>query len=78
LRKRFLNGGVPALEDRPAGRRRRQRSVEEERIQKLEADLQQTRLDLQAAQLRQEIALTMPHLLPQPAGEGKKTRRRQS
>jgi hypothetical protein len=41
LRKRFLNGGVPALEDRPAGRRRRQPSAEAERIGKLEAELQQ-------------------------------------
>jgi transposase len=78
LRKRFLNGGVPALEDRPAGRRPRKPSAEEERIHKLEADLQQTRLDLHAAQLREEIALIMPHLVQQPAAEGKKTRRRQS
>jgi hypothetical protein len=78
LRKRFLNGGVPALEDRPAGRRPRQPSAEAERIGKLEAELQQTRLDLQAAQLREEIALTMPHLLSKPEVEGKKTHRRQS
>jgi Winged helix-turn helix len=78
LRKRFLTGGVPALEDRPAGRRPRQPSAAEERIDQLEADLQQTRLDLHAAQLREEIALTMPQLLQEPAAEGKKTRRRQS
>jgi transposase len=75
LRKRFLQGGMPALEDRPAGRRPRQPSAAEERIRQLEADLQQTRLDLQAAQLREEIALTMPHLLHPPAVVEKKTRR---
>jgi transposase len=75
LRKRFLPGGVPALEDRPAGRRPRQASAAEQRIEQLETDLQQTRLDLQAAQLREEIALTMPHLLHPPAAEEKKARR---
>jgi transposase len=76
LRLRFLDGGVPALEDRPAGRRPRQVSAEAERIHKLEAELQKTQLQLQAVQLREEIALTMPHLLQQPATPGKKTRRR--
>ncbi|HEV3257184.1 MAG TPA: helix-turn-helix domain-containing protein [Gemmataceae bacterium] len=78
LRMRFLNGGVPALEDRPAGRRPRKVSAEEEQIRKLETDLQQTRLDLQAAQLREEIALTMPHLLQKSVVEEKKTRRQES
>lgn len=75
LRKRFLKGGVPALEDRPAGRPARKPSAEEERIQQLEVDLRQARLDLEAAQIREEIALTMPHLLPKPEVEEKKTRR---
>jgi len=78
LRKRFLTGGVPALEDRPAGRRRRTVSAAEEQIGKLEVELQKMRLELQAVQLREEIALTMPHLLHQPARPEKKTRRRQS
>jgi transposase-like protein len=64
LRLRFLSGGVPALEDRPAGRRPRPVSAEEEQLRRLEAELQEARLDLQAAQLREEIALAMPHLLP--------------
>jgi transposase len=76
LRLRFLNGGVPALEDRPAGRRPRRPSAEDERIRQLEAELQKTRLELQAVQLREEIALTMPHLLHPPAAPEKKTRRR--
>jgi transposase len=71
LRKRFLNGGVPALEDRPAGRRPRLVSAETEQIRKLEDALQQTRLELQAVQLREEIALSMPHLL-QKKGSRKK------
>jgi transposase len=74
LRVRFLKGGVPALEDRPAGRRRRQVSPDEERIHQLEAELQKMQLQLQAAQLREEIALTMPQLLQQPATPEKKTR----
>jgi transposase len=78
LRKRFLHGGLPALEDRPAGRRPRKASAEQERIQQLQTDLQQTRLDLQATQLREEIALTLPHLLHPATAEEKKTRPRQS
>lgn len=78
LRVRFLNGGVPALEDRPAGRRPRQASAAEEQMGKLQSELQQTRLELQAVQLREEIALTMPHLLHQPVAEQKKTRRPKS
>ncbi len=78
LRLRFLTGGVPGMEDRPAGRRPRTVSAEAERIRALEAELSQTRLELQAAQLREEIALTMPHLLQQPTAPEKKTRRRQN
>jgi transposase len=72
LRRRFLTGGVPALEDRPAGRRQRVVSAEAQQLRKLEDELQQTRLELQAAQLREEIALTMPYLLQKPKGSRKK------
>ena len=72
LRRRLLSGGVPALEDRPAGRRRVVVSAEVEQIRKLEDELRQTRLELQAAQLREEIALTMPHLLQRRKGGAKK------
>jgi transposase len=72
LRKRFLKGGVPALEDQPAGRRPRVVSAEAEQIRKLEDKLQQTRLELQAMQLREEIALSMPHLLQKAKGSRKK------
>jgi transposase-like protein len=63
LRKRFLNGGVPALEDGKAGRPRRKITEQTEQLRKLEEELQQTKLDLKAVQLREEIALSMPHLL---------------
>ena len=72
LRKRFLRGGVPALEDRPAGRRQKMISAEAEQIRSLEEELHQTRLELQAAQLREEIALTMPHMLQRRKGGAKK------
>jgi transposase-like protein len=68
LRVKFLRGGLPALEDQPAGRRRRPVSAAEEQIGRLETALGEARLALQAAQVREEIALTMPQLLTSAAG----------
>jgi transposase len=76
LRLKFLRGGLPALEDQPAGRRRRPVSAAEKQIGVLETALGEARLALQAAQVREEIALTMPQLLTKPIGSKKKTRRR--
>jgi hypothetical protein len=47
-------------------------SPEAEEVRKLEEDVQQARLELQAVQLREEIALSMPHLLRKPKGSRKK------
>jgi hypothetical protein len=78
LRLKFLRGGLPALEDQPAGRRRRPVAAATQQIDALAAALGETRLALEAAQLREEIALTMPQLFKRPLGPEKKTRRRQS
>jgi transposase len=78
LRLKFLRGGLPALEDQPAGRRRRPVAAASQQIDALETALGEAKLALEAAQVREEIALTMPQLFKRPLGPEKKTRRRRS
>jgi len=78
LRLKFLRGGLPALEDQPAGRRRRPVAAASQQIDALETALGEAKLALEAAQVREEIALTMPQLFKRPLGPKKKTRRRRS
>ncbi len=63
LRRRTLEESLQRLEPRPPGRRAQERSPEDERIEALEDEVRLLRLDLQAAQVREELALTMPHVL---------------
>jgi hypothetical protein len=68
LRERALAGAAEALEPRPAGRPRApEPSVHEQRIVELERELQQMKVSLRAAELREELALVMPHVLQPPA-----------
>ena len=74
LRRQFLGQAVELLEPRPRGRRSYQPSEPERQLAALQREIVQLKLDLKAAQIREEIALVMPHLLGRRAG-GKKTRR---
>ena len=78
LRLKFLRGGLPALEDQPAGRRRRPVAAATQQIEALQKALGAAQLALRAAEVREEVALTMPQLLRQPVDAEKKTRRRRS
>lgn len=71
LRERALQGALAALEPRPVGRPPKEPDPEAERIAELEAEVQDLKLDLRAAQIREEIALVMPHLR-KPAAEKKR------
>lgn len=62
LRTEFLRDALELLEPRPMGRPVRQQGEDDQRTE-LEAEIQNLRIDLRAAQVREEIALTMPHLL---------------
>jgi hypothetical protein len=75
LRERMLRAALASLEPRPVGRPGRQRAGAEGRVAELEAEVRRLRLDLQAAQIREEIALALPHLLRR-RGWAKKTSRR--
>jgi transposase-like protein len=75
LRERALTGAAEALEPRPAGRPAILRTASDERVAELEEKLEQMKLELHASQVREQIAVLMPHLLL-PAGESKKNSKR--
>ncbi len=62
LRTRVLQEAVEGLEPRRPGRKPKEK-VEDERIEALEAEVAMLRRALKASRVREEIALTMPHLL---------------
>ena len=62
LRKQALEAAVAGLAPRPVGRPRKDADPEQRRIQELEAQVFLLKKDLQVAHLRQELAISMPHL----------------
>lgn len=79
LRERTLQEAATSLEPRKVGRPKKQKSLEQQEIDKLQAELFETKFELQAARLREEIAVVMPHLLRDKSGKRrgeKKGRRR--
>jgi hypothetical protein len=82
LREAALQGTLAAIEPRPAGRPSRATS-EGDQVRALQARVEQLELELEIAQVREEIALVFPHLVqpeaPGPVGSepdrGKKARR---
>jgi hypothetical protein len=68
LRKVALSGAAQALEPRAPGRPASPRPDPE--LEALREEVKELRVDLQAARVREEIAIVMPHLLrPPTAGE---------
>ena len=63
LRNSMLQAALANLEPRPAGRPAAVPDQTTQRIAELERQVQDLRIHLHAAQLREEIALAMPHLL---------------
>jgi hypothetical protein len=80
LRLEAMRGAVAALEPRAAGRPRSEVDQPDPRVAELEAEIRELTLEVKAAHVREQIALTMPHLLeeayeaPPPAQEKKTTR----
>jgi hypothetical protein len=62
LRTSMLQAALHGVEPKPLGRPAQKSSPESERIEQLEEELLDLRVHLAAAQIREEIALTMPHL----------------
>jgi hypothetical protein len=63
LRRRVLAGAMAALGERPAGRPRKREEAAPGRLEALERENEQLRLELHTAEIREEIALVMPHLM---------------
>jgi hypothetical protein len=76
LRQAALEGALAGLAPSPVGRPPKVEPEESSRVDELEREVRDLRIDLQAARVRTEIALTMPHLLRDREGPSKKNRRR--
>jgi hypothetical protein len=64
LREKAFQLALEGMEPGHPGRPRRpSKTQEEQRIEELEAELLETRIDLEASRIREEIAIAMPHLL---------------
>jgi transposase len=72
LRAAVLEAAAQSLEPGRPGRPRRQLDEHDERLEALEDEMQLTRIELQAARLREEIAVSMPHVLRHPRQTKKK------
>lgn len=72
LRRQALQGALAALAPAPAGRPPREAAAAGSRVEELEGEVRDLRLELQSALVRTEIALAMPHLLKGPSGRGSK------
>lgn len=62
MRRHLLEDALQCLEPRPRGRPVPEQP-DDERVARLEAEVQKLRTDLTAARVREELALAMPHLL---------------
>jgi hypothetical protein len=74
LRDRALQAALAALEPRPAGRPARSDVEPGGHVAELEATVRALRLDLRAAQVREEIALLLPQVLRR-GGRAQRARR---
>jgi hypothetical protein len=75
LRDELLQAAVARLEPKPAGRPRQHTPEELARISQLEAQVEHLKVELRASQIREEIALVMPHLI-EPRNKEESRRRR--
>jgi hypothetical protein len=73
LRSQVLQAGLDSLEPRPAGRRPPPPSAE---VQALQARIAELEIELQAARVREEIALTLPAVAQTPVEPAKNSPRR--
>jgi hypothetical protein len=63
LRTRFLRDAVASVEPRPAGRRPEAHEAAPEEVATLRGEVEELRRELEAARIREEVALSMPHLV---------------
>lgn len=63
MRMKALQAALADLEPKPAGRPAKDVPEADRRIAELQARIVELRMDAEAARIREEIALAMPHLL---------------
>lgn len=68
MRVKAFEGALAGLEPKPAGRPPKEVSPEQEQIAALQRQLKYMELQLFASQVREEIALAMPHVLKDKKG----------
>lgn len=71
LRAAVLQSAASRLEPGRRGRPSKEPTEVEQRLEALEDEMQMTKIELQAARLREEIAVTMPHLYRRRAAKKK-------
>ena len=81
MRNKVLQAALASLEPKPVGRPRTEVPAGQTRVEELEGELKLMELQLFASQVREEIALAMPHLYkdrkdPEKKGMAKKHRKR--
>jgi len=77
LRMQFLSGAVHLLEPKTPGRKRHLPTDAERENKRLREELEQSKFELKAQQVREEIGLLMPHLLKSnKIDASKKTKRK--
>jgi hypothetical protein len=62
FRSQFLQAALHQLTPKPVGRPSRAALAADQRVSELQAEVRKLHIRLQAALVREEIALTMPHL----------------
>ena len=74
IRDQVLRAGLDALEPKPMGRPRTATTTQSPAVAALEQENQDLKIALEAAEVRAEIAQSMPHLLTRKGrGETKRT-----
>ena len=67
-RTEVLQAALSELEPKPAGRPPRERNPLEEEVAKLKAEKDELRIQLEAARVREELGLAMPHVIADRLG----------
>jgi transposase-like protein len=72
LRNKMLNGALASLEPGVPGRPAAMNEADNERVAEMQDEIRQLKIELRASQIREEIALLMPHLVKVPEEVKKK------
>ena len=74
LRNQVLQAGLSSLEPKPKGRPRKQPSPEQAHLSELQKENWELKRGLRASQIREQLAIVMPHVRQSLKAKGKKTK----